>query len=72
MLNIGLHSYGFMGEAFKWLLIFVGSQLVLTVLGMLPPSMWRSLQGTGKAPASSTGKKPEAPFVGAPAKSMEA
>ena len=26
MLGIGLHSYGFMDAAFKWLMIFVGSQ----------------------------------------------
>ncbi|MDB6032741.1 MAG: cytochrome c assembly protein [Verrucomicrobiales bacterium] len=75
MLNIGLHSYGFMGEAFKWLLIFVGSQLVLIALGLLPATMWRSLQGTTSSSTPKKdpqGKKSEAPFVGAPAKSLEA
>jgi ABC-type transport system involved in cytochrome c biogenesis permease subunit len=74
MLNIGLHSYGFMGEAFKWLLIFVGSQLLLIVMGVLPTSMWRSLRSNPGSPAKPgpQDKKPAAPFVGAPAKSLEA
>jgi ABC-type transport system involved in cytochrome c biogenesis permease subunit len=33
MLGVGLHSYGFMDNALKWLLIFVVSQLVLIALG---------------------------------------
>src|SRR5208283_2674590 len=32
MLGIGLHSYGFMDKAFKWLMLFVGSQLALIIL----------------------------------------
>jgi hypothetical protein len=27
MLGIGLHSYGFMDAAFKWLMLFIGSQV---------------------------------------------
>jgi len=42
MLGIGLHSYGFMDAAFKWLMLFVGSQMVFIVLGLLPGSRWRS------------------------------
>ena len=42
MLGIGLHSYGFMDQAFLWLMLFVGSQLLLVALGMLPPNLWRS------------------------------
>jgi len=44
MLGIGLHSYGFMDAAFKWLMLFVGSQLALIVLGALPSGKWRSFQ----------------------------
>ena len=44
MLGIGLHSYGFMDAAFKWLMIFVASQVGLIILGMLPLGMWRSFR----------------------------
>ncbi|HYV26117.1 MAG TPA: cytochrome c biogenesis protein CcsA, partial [Candidatus Eisenbacteria bacterium] len=44
MLGIGLHSYGFMDAAFKWLMLFVGIQLVIIGLGLLPLSMWRSFR----------------------------
>jgi ABC-type transport system involved in cytochrome c biogenesis permease subunit len=44
MLGIGLHSYGFTDAAFKWLVLFVISQLGLIVLGSLPMRMWRSFQ----------------------------
>ena len=42
MLGIGLHSYGFTDAAFRWLIIFVGSQLALICLGLLPAKMWKS------------------------------
>jgi len=42
MLGIGLHSYGFMDAAFKWLMLFFGSQVALIVLGSLPLNMWKS------------------------------
>jgi ABC-type transport system involved in cytochrome c biogenesis permease subunit len=42
MLGIGLHSYGFTDAAFKWLTLFVISQLGLIVLGLLPARMWKS------------------------------
>jgi ABC-type transport system involved in cytochrome c biogenesis permease subunit len=44
MLGIGLHSYGFMDAAFKWLMLFVGSQVALIALGCLPLSLWKSFQ----------------------------
>jgi ABC-type transport system involved in cytochrome c biogenesis permease subunit len=44
MLGIGLHSYGFTDAAFKWLSLFVASQMVFILLGLLPARMWRSLQ----------------------------
>ncbi len=45
MLGIGLHSYGFMDAAFKWLMIFFISQLVVIGLGLLPLHLWRSFRG---------------------------
>lgn len=51
MLGIGLHSYGFMAAAFKWLILFDASQIALIVLGMLPRSMWRSFQTSRSAAA---------------------
>lgn len=44
MLGVGLHSYGFMDAAFKWLTLFVVSQVCLIILGMLPLSMWKSFR----------------------------
>jgi len=54
MLGIGLHSYGFMDAAFKWLMLFVGSQVALMILGSLPLNLWKSFQGdpTPKASAA--------------------
>jgi ABC-type transport system involved in cytochrome c biogenesis permease subunit len=42
MLGVGLHSYGFMDKAFVWLSIFIGSQLVLTGVCLLPGRFWTS------------------------------
>jgi ABC-type transport system involved in cytochrome c biogenesis permease subunit len=36
MLGVGLHSYGFTNAAFFWLFLFIGTQLVLIGLCMLP------------------------------------
>jgi ABC-type transport system involved in cytochrome c biogenesis permease subunit len=57
MLGIGLHSYGFMDAAFKWLMLFNASQLVLIALGLLPLGMWASFRnGPPSPPSASTGK----------------
>jgi ABC-type transport system involved in cytochrome c biogenesis permease subunit len=42
MLGIGLHSYGFTDAAFKWLVLFVVSQLGFIALGLLPVKFWKS------------------------------
>jgi ABC-type transport system involved in cytochrome c biogenesis permease subunit len=42
MLGVGLHSYGFMDEAFAWLLVFVGSQMAIIALAFLPTKYWAS------------------------------
>ena len=44
MLGIGLHSYGFTEAAFKWLVLFVVSQLAFIALGLLPAKWWRSFK----------------------------
>ena len=51
MLGVGLHSYGFMEQAFAALLIFIVSQLAIVALGMLPQKYWRGIQ-THKMPGS--------------------
>jgi ABC-type transport system involved in cytochrome c biogenesis permease subunit len=52
MLGIGLHSYGFMDSAFRWLMLFDFSQVVLIILGCLPLAMWRSFQSRDASPPS--------------------
>ncbi|MBI4248662.1 MAG: cytochrome c biogenesis protein CcsA [Elusimicrobia bacterium] len=42
MLGIGLHSYGFMDQAFYWLAAFVAAQAAVIACGSLPPRYWRS------------------------------
>jgi ABC-type transport system involved in cytochrome c biogenesis permease subunit len=44
MLGIGLHSYGFMDSAMNWLVLFVSSQVLLIILGLLPRQYWRSFR----------------------------
>ncbi len=43
MLGVGLHSYGFMDQAFGPLLVFITSQLAIVGLGMLPQKYWRGI-----------------------------
>jgi ABC-type transport system involved in cytochrome c biogenesis permease subunit len=49
MLGIGLHSYGFTDAAFKWLVLFVVSQLVFIAIGLLPAKMWKSFNRPAQA-----------------------
>ena len=50
MLGIGLHSYGFMDAAFKWLMAFVASQLFIIALGLVPQHLWVSYRRRVTAP----------------------
>jgi len=62
MLGIGLHSYGFMSGAFRWLAAFVVSQLVLIAIGSLPNRFWassRNHRGNGGGGSGET--KPSMP-----------
>jgi hypothetical protein len=42
MLGIGLHSYDFTDAAFKWLMLFIASQIAIILLGLLPVKLWKS------------------------------
>lgn len=54
MLGIGLHSYGFMDAAFRWIVLFTSSQLAFIAIGTLPMNFWQSFKqaGTGKTQAA--------------------
>jgi cytochrome c-type biogenesis protein CcsB len=58
MLGIGLHSYGFMDAAFKWLMLFIGSQILIILLGLLPLHLWRSFRGGGQPPPTALPASP--------------
>jgi ABC-type transport system involved in cytochrome c biogenesis permease subunit len=47
MLGVGLHSYGFMDQAFGVLLVFIMSQLAVIGLGMIPQKYWRGIRARG-------------------------
>jgi len=51
MLGVGLHSYGFMPTALLYLLLFVGSQFLLILIGgLIPQHMWRSSPASPQSP----------------------
>lgn len=55
MLGIGLHSYGFMDAAFRWLMLFIGSQLLFIAVGLLPLKYWASFRaGEAVSPAEAS------------------
>jgi cytochrome c-type biogenesis protein CcsB len=60
MLGIGLHSYGFMDAAFKWLMLFTGSQLLLIGLGLIPQRYWLSFRGRATTQKIGTTPQPSA------------
>ena len=57
MLGVGLHSYGFMDQAFGPLLAFVASQIVIMGIGLLPLKYWRGIRARER-PAPQTGGVP--------------
>jgi len=62
MLGIGLHSYGFMDAAFKWIMFFNATQLGLIALGLIPLRYWRSFREDGpQEAAKSRGASPRKP-----------
>jgi ABC-type transport system involved in cytochrome c biogenesis permease subunit len=48
MLGVGLHSYGFMDQAFGPLVAFIISQLVIIGLGSIPLKYWRGIQARNR------------------------
>jgi ABC-type transport system involved in cytochrome c biogenesis permease subunit len=44
MLGVGLHSYGFMDKAFKWLMLFNLTQMVVIGIALIPLKYWRSFR----------------------------
>jgi ABC-type transport system involved in cytochrome c biogenesis permease subunit len=61
MLGIGLHAYGFMDAAFKWLVAFDVSQLVLMGLALAPVRFWRSFRDGGGRNSVSDGDRGKRP-----------
>lgn len=55
MLGIGLHSYGFMDAAFKWLMIFNATQFGVCLLALIPEKYWRSPASTKRTDSALTG-----------------
>lgn len=51
MLGVGLHSYGFMDAAFKWLALFMVSQVAVIGLGLIPLQYWRSFRSASPVAA---------------------
>jgi len=54
-LGVGLHSYGFTEGALLWLGLFIGSQLLIGGLGLLPKSLWWSHVVEDLSPTSKRG-----------------
>jgi ABC-type transport system involved in cytochrome c biogenesis permease subunit len=55
MLGVGLHSYGFMDQAFGVLLAFIASQLVIMALAFIPLRYWRGIRARAEnVPAVAT------------------
>ena len=61
MLGVGLHSYGFMDAAFRWLMIFNATQLALIALGSLPQRFWKSGVGPATGGSGTSGSAPLKP-----------
>jgi ABC-type transport system involved in cytochrome c biogenesis permease subunit len=58
MLGVGLHSYGFMDKAFKWLLAFDVSQVLIIAIAFIPLRYWRSFRPGGPGSTSYSGPMP--------------
>ncbi|MGV3772578.1 MAG: cytochrome c biogenesis protein [Verrucomicrobiales bacterium] len=66
MLGVGLHSYGFMDEAFRWLMYFNISQLLIIGLAMLPNQYWRSFNKGKQVSSPGDGGTPTGAHVPKP------
>jgi ABC-type transport system involved in cytochrome c biogenesis permease subunit len=54
MLGVGLHSYGFMEQAFGPLIGFIVGQFVIIGFALIPQKYWRGLKSAGKSVPSRT------------------
>jgi len=63
-LGVGLHSYGFTDSITFWLLIFVGTQLGVIAIGLLPRSIWRSAANFQKTAKAKTAASTNIPHGG--------
>jgi len=61
MLGIGLHSYGFMDAAFRWLMVFDATQVAMIILALTPARYWASFK-----PATGPPARPQAAPASAP------
>jgi ABC-type transport system involved in cytochrome c biogenesis permease subunit len=62
MLGVGLHSYGFMDQAFSTLVTFIASQLIIMGLGLIPQRYWRGIRArVANVPVKSA--KPSVPLT---------
>ncbi|MCE9554199.1 MAG: cytochrome c biogenesis protein CcsA [Planctomycetes bacterium] len=50
MLEVGLHSYGFIPSAFKWLVVFAVSQLAIILIAAWPEKLWMSYKPKAEPP----------------------
>ena len=66
MLGIGLHSYGFMDQAFRWLVAFDVLQVVFIIIACLPQRYWLSFRARQPAVAGEP-REPIAPKKPQPA-----
>jgi ABC-type transport system involved in cytochrome c biogenesis permease subunit len=63
MLGIGLHSYGFMDQAFWYLMAFVALNVGVIGLGLVPQHYWRSFRSLAGTPPA----RPDMPAGARPA-----
>jgi len=65
MLGVGLHSYGFMDQAFGALLAFIMSQLAIICMGMVPQKYWRGIKAREQRTVAELSKVVLAPSAAA-------
>jgi ABC-type transport system involved in cytochrome c biogenesis permease subunit len=57
MLGVGMHSYGFMDQAFGPLIGFIASQVVIMGLGLIPLKYWRGIRARQSRPGAGNAEK---------------
>ena len=62
MLGVGLHSYGFMDQAFGPLIGFIVSQLAIIGLGLIPLRYWRGIRSRQQSDRAGA-HPPQAPIA---------